>query len=179
MPKTYSKQGTVQDFTTPFDVQTTRPLDIRLVVDSVDDLINGSIEAPYKGMVVNIAGTSELYILISEPEYADNPNNWELVTGSGGNGLSKYSIPVMTPEMVIAATEDSDVDFDGSEDTHILLDYESLSMTEEKEDLYFGMIQSMMGVIKELQSEVTRLKNHFKYGIDSYQEDKPCQEHKN
>ena len=172
MPKTYSKQGTVQDFTTPFDVQTTRPLDIRLVVDSVDDLINGSIEAPYKGMVVNIAGTSELYILISEPEYADNPNNWELVTGSGGNGLSKYSIPVMTPEMVIAATEDSDVDFDGSEDTHILLDYESLSMTEEKEDLYFGMIQSMMGVIKELQSEVTRLKNHFKYGIDSYQEDK-------
>ena len=73
MPKTYSKQGTVQNFTTPFDVQTTRPLDIRLVVDSVNDLINGSIEAPYKGMVVNIAGTSELYILISEPEYAVSP----------------------------------------------------------------------------------------------------------
>ena len=167
MPKTYSKQGTVQNFTTPFDVQTTRPLDIRLVVDSVNDLINGSIEAPYKGMVVNIAGTSELYILISEPQYADNPNNWKLVTGSGGDGLSKYSLPVMSKEMVSAATLDPDIDFNGSEDPYILIE-DDMHPTEVEEDVYLSMIRDMAQSIRILKAEIARLKNSFYYGIDSY-----------
>lgn len=213
MPKTFN--GSI-DFTTNFNVQTTKPLDNRLVVDSFADLTNGSIEAPYQGMVVNIAGTSELWILktagIANSHIVEN---WELVTGSGtseevearireireslgvltdivglpgtesdgptgifeeienlkksGSGLGKYSIPVMTPEMATLATEDPDVEFDESETTHILVDDERLVMNEEKEDVYFGMIHSMMSVIRELQAEVTRLKKYFDYGIDSYQ----------
>ena len=80
MSKTFN--GSI-DFTSNFNVQTTKPLDNRLVVDSIEDLTNGSIEAPYQGMVVNIAGTSELWILktagIANSHISDN---WELVTGS-------------------------------------------------------------------------------------------------
>ena len=173
MPKTFN--GSI-DFTSNFNVQTTRPLDNRLVVDSYEDLTNGSIEAPYPGMVVNIAGTSQLWVLATSDKElvipdSHDPRNWKLVTGSGGSGsgLGEYSIPVMTPEMVAAATEDATVDFDGSEDTHILVDDERLVIDDEKEDVYFGMIHSMMSVIKNLQAEVTRLKNYFDYGIDSYQ----------
>ena len=97
MPKTF--KGSVE-FASNFDVQTTKPLDVRLVVDSYEDLTNGSIEAPYQGMVVNIKGTSELWILKTQGiANSHNPENWELVTGSGG-GFAKYSLPVMTPEMV-------------------------------------------------------------------------------
>ena len=125
MPTTFKKDGTIRNFTTPFDVQTTRPLDIRLVVDSVEDL--KSIEAPYLGMVVTIAGTSELYILTSAPEFANDLDNWKLVTGSGSGdstGLGKYSIPVMTPDMVDEAINDPDVDFDESETPHVLIEYD-------------------------------------------------------
>ena len=73
------------NFPTNFDVQTTRPLDARLVVDSVDDLTNGSIVAPYQGMVVNVKGTSELWILLTQGiEDSHNKDNWKRVTGSGG-----------------------------------------------------------------------------------------------
>ena len=167
MPTTFKKDGTIRNFTTPFDVQTTRPLDIRLVVDSVEDL--KSIEAPYLGMVVTIAGTSELYILTSEPELSNDLDNWKLVTGSGsggGTGLGKYSIPVMTPDMVEEAINDPDVDFDESETTHILIDDDRFDMPDEKEDLYFGMIQTLAKAISELRNEITRLKT---FGIDSYQ----------
>lgn len=85
MPKTFN--GSI-DFTSNFNVQTTRPLDNRLVVDSYSDLTNGSIEAPYQGMVVNIKGTSELWILLTSGiEASHQLKNWELVTGSGsGSG---------------------------------------------------------------------------------------------
>ena len=95
MPKTFN--GSI-DFTSNFNVQTTRPLDNRLVVDSYSDLTNGSIEAPYQGMVVNIKGTSELWILLTSGiEASHQPKNWELVTGSGsgsGEGVEqrKYGI---------------------------------------------------------------------------------------
>ena len=84
MPKTFN--GSI-DFTSNFNVQTTRPLDNRLVVDSYSDLTNGSIEAPYQGMVVNIKGTSELWILLTSGiEASHHKENWELVTGSGSGG---------------------------------------------------------------------------------------------
>lgn len=169
MSKTFN--GSI-DFTSNFNVQTTKPLDNRLVVDSYDDLTNGSIEAPYQGMVVNIAGTSELWILktsgIAESRVR---SNWELVTGTGtgsGSGLSKYSLPVMTPEMVEEASADSDIDFDESETPHILVEYDPLNTLEAQGDVYFGLIQDMVRSIKALQAEVARLKNSFEYGIDSY-----------
>lgn len=162
-------------FPTNFDVQVTKPLDARLVVDSYEDLTNGSIEAPYQGMVVNIKGTSELWILkTSGIDNSHNPDNWELVTGSStgdGNGLSKYSLPVMTQEMADEATLDPDVDFDGSEDPYILVGdpYES---AESNKDMYLSLISDMARAIKALQAEVTRLKNTFEYGIDSYTDER-------
>lgn len=261
MPKTFN--GSI-DFTSNFNVQTTRPLDNRLVVDSYSDLTNGSIEAPYQGMVVNIKGTSELWILLTSGiEESHHKENWELVTGSGSGGdveqiiqevwdrlgltesdidnikenigdfltssdlegyitesdiedvrkdinnvkeglgtvtalvgdpgtesdeptgifeeldtlkknvkgasLSNYTIPVMTPEMVKQATLDSDVDFDGSEDTHILIEdpYES---AETHGDMYLNLIQNMASVINTLQTEIYRLKNSFEKGIYSYKD---------
>ena len=354
MPKTFN--GSI-DFTSNFNVQTTRPLDNRLVVDSYSDLTNGSIEAPYQGMVVNIKGTSELWILLTSGiEASHQLKNWELVTGSGsgsgegveqrikeiwyrlglvesdiddirerlgdflissdledyvkleelpdflvesdldgyvkiedlddfltssdldgyvkiekledyipktelenlakksdlegyvkfedvvdfitasdiptnvsefvndvgyltendiedvrkdvedvkeglgilteivgdpgtesdeptgifgeidelkrnvkGASLSNYILPVMTQDMVDAATEDSDVDFDGSEDPHILVEYNPLGTTPRtNDDIYMGLIHDMMGAIRSLQAEVARLRNTFDYGIDSY-----------
>ena len=50
-------------FASAFEVQATRPLDARLVLDSVNDLTNGTIDYPYVGLVVNIKGTDQLYIL--------------------------------------------------------------------------------------------------------------------
>lgn len=352
MPKTFD--GTIK-FPSNFDVQATRPLDDRLVVDSYDDLTNGSITYPYQGMVVNIKGTSELWILKTQGvEASHHLENWELVTGSGisgdveqiiqevwdrlgltesdidnikenigdfltssdledyvkleelpdflvesdldgyvktedlddfltssdlegyvkiekledyipktelenlakksdlkgyvrfedvtdfltssdiptkvsefindagyvtgsdieevrkdiedvkdslgtlteivgapgtggdestgifeeldtlkknvkGAALSNYILPVMTQDMVDAATEDSDVDFDGSEDPHILVEYNPLGTTPRtNDDIYMGLIHDMMGAIRSLQAEVARLRNTFDYGIDSY-----------
>ena len=238
MPKTFD--GAIK-FPSNFDVQSTRPLDIRLVVDSKDDLTNGSIEYPYQGMVVNIKGTSELWILMTQGvESSHNPDNWELVTGSGsgisedverrieeiweslglaesdiddlrdelagvkdglgmltdivgtpgtesdeptglfdeietlkrnvkGASLSNYILPVMTQDMVDEATLDPDIEFDGSEDPHILVEYNPLGTTPKtNDDIYMGLIHDMMGAIRSLQAEVARLRNTFDYGIDSY-----------
>ena len=195
-------------FPTNFDVSITRPLDSRLVVDTLSDLTNGSIEYPYQGMVVNIKGTSELWILKTQGVEASHQlENWELVTSSGisgdadqriheiwerlgltesnidnikedidtlkrnvkGNSLSSYILPVMTQEMADAATEDSDAYFDGSEDPHILVEYNPLStIPSNSDDIYMGLIHDMMGTIRSLQAEVARLKNSFDYGIVSY-----------
>lgn len=165
MGKTF--KGSVE-FASNFDVQTTKPLDVRLVVDSYEDLTNGSIEAPYQGMVVNIKGTSELWILKTQGiANSRKAENWELVTGSGGSGLSKYSLPVMTKDMADAATADSDIDFDGSEDPYILIEND-MHPTKAQSDVYLGLIQDMSKAIRALQVEVARLKNSFDYGIDSY-----------
>ena len=205
MPKTFN--GAIK-FPSNFDIQATRPLDDRLVVDSYDDLINGSIVYPYQGMVVNIKGTSELWILKTQGVEASHQlKNWELVTGSGsgedvshriqeiwerlgltesdinnvkedietlkrnvkGNSLSNYILPVMTQEMADAATEDSDVYFDGSEDPHILVEYNPIGTEIRTDnDIYMGIIRDMMCAIRSLQAEVARLRNSFDYGIVSY-----------
>ena len=177
MPKTFN--GSI-DFTTNFNVQTTKPLDNRLVVDSYEDLTNGSIEAPYQGMVVNIKGTSELWILKTSGIAASHdPENWELVTGSGsGSSSSKYMVPWMTEKMVDDATADSEYDFDesythihidegDSEDPYIHVD-DPMEVTETMQDVYLQMFKDMTGVIRNLQMEVSRLRNLFDYGIYSY-----------
>ena len=182
MSQTY--KGSI-NFPSNFDVQTTAPLDNRIVVDSKKDLINGSIKSPYQGMVVNIRGTSELWILqtqgIAESMARDefeNPKNWKLVTGTGSDskGLSKYSIPVMTEKMAEDATNDPDVDFDGSEDPYIITDYDGDSLSGETTTNIITSINGtyldiMMKAIRSLQAEVARLKNSFEYGIDSYKDE--------
>ena len=137
-------------FPTNFDVQITRPLDNRLVVGSVDDLL--TIAYPYLGMVVNIAGTSDLYVLVGSD--ARVPENWKLASGDTealkdisevignpsseseeGSGLFKdiedirrdvkktnFSIPVMSQSMVDEIDADSDIDFDSSDDPYIFFD---------------------------------------------------------
>lgn len=46
-----------------FDVSVTRPLDIRLVVKNVESLYDTNVmKSPYKGMLVNIEGTSDVYV---------------------------------------------------------------------------------------------------------------------
>ena len=86
MPKTFN--GAIK-FPSNFDVQATRPLDDRLVVDSYENLTDGSIAYPYQGMVVNIKGTSKLWILKTQGVEASHQlKNWELVTGSAG-GMSE------------------------------------------------------------------------------------------
>ena len=218
MSKTF--EGTIR-FPSSFNVESTSPLDDRLVVDIYDDLTNGSISYPYQGMVVNIKGTSELWILKTQGRDASMiPENWELVTGSGsgiseeveeriqeirkslgvlsdlvgepgdgseaptgifseiedlkkksGSGLSKHSIPVMTPDMVQEAINDPDVEFDESETPHVLIEYDYHETDNANPNIFYeGIIQDMYRSIVTLQAEVTRLRNAFDYGIYSYQD---------
>lgn len=61
-----------------------KPLDVRLVVNAVEDLTNGTIPNLYTGIVVNVKGTGDLYILTSNARGASNINNWKKVgSGSG------------------------------------------------------------------------------------------------
>ena len=180
------------------------PLDSRLVVDSLEDLTNGTINNPYQGMVVNVKGDSKLWVLTG-----DNPadvDSWSEVSGVDeelvarleqveetvgspedgdtpatgifeeldnlnkkvkGAALGHYTIPIMTPEMVAAADSDDDIDFDSSETPHILAEYPP-KVTESERDYYLDQMSMMWKTIQSLQAEVTRLRNTFEYGIDSY-----------
>ena len=58
------------------------PVDIRTVVSSKDDLTNGTIPNVYKGIVVNVAGTGDLYVFIgTSVRDAKLPKNWIKVGG--------------------------------------------------------------------------------------------------
>ena len=61
-------------------VGTTAPLDDRLVVETIADLTNGTLDYPYVGMVVNIGGKEDLYVLNALP--ATNPDNWKRIAGA-------------------------------------------------------------------------------------------------
>lgn len=66
---------------TSFRVKVKAPIDVRTVVDSIDDLTNGSIGYMYAGLVVNVKNTGDLYVLVSEPGIGQSltMNNWEKV----------------------------------------------------------------------------------------------------
>lgn len=168
---TYKSISEIQN---SIDVQITQPLDIRLVVDRKEDLTK--IKAPYKGMCVSIAGTSEIWIFIKGSiEESRNLENWKLVSGNG-SGLSKYSLPVMTPEMVDVADSDSDIDFDSSEDSYLLID-DGTSLNGKTDTNTITSVNGtyldiMMRTIRSLQMEIARLKNSFEYGITSYTDEK-------
>ena len=183
-------------FLTSFDVRTNRPLDARLVVDSVEDLL--TIPSPYQGMVVNVAGTSGLYILTVNPEEEDiTAESWQLVTGSGSGGsvegMFQYSVPIMTPAQQAAAQADPNSGFTGDTPFISGVDPEEYDLTTpEGRQQYITAIDNsystlagsttnqtitsvdgtyldiMLSAIKQLQAEVTRLKQIFKTGIHSY-----------
>jgi len=79
MAKTYTGDKTGSSFI----INVNKPVDVRTVVDSVADLTNGSIPYPYAGLVVNIKGTGDLYVLTTGGRGASNINNWKKV-GEGG-----------------------------------------------------------------------------------------------
>ena len=70
------------------------PADIRTVVSNVEDLTNGTIPNVYKGIVVNVAGTGDLYVFIGTSiRAAKLPENWIKVGGeeiNPANYLSYY-----------------------------------------------------------------------------------------
>ena len=71
MAYSYKQTG---EFPSSFKVTTTGPFDTRTVLDSVDDLTDGTIDYPYVGMVVSIKGTANLYVLV---EYDDQTKTYE------------------------------------------------------------------------------------------------------
>ena len=78
MPKSYI--GEIKDYNTSHEMTVTRPLDDRIVVDSIEDLTNDSIPAVYVGMVVNVKSKSSLYVLTSIDESTTRPkdiNSWK------------------------------------------------------------------------------------------------------
>ena len=87
-------------------VGVSKPIDVRTVVNSVADLTNGSIQNPYAGLVVNIKGTSDLYVLITGGRGASNINNWKKVS-AGDVDLSEYDQETAgLYQAVVVETED-------------------------------------------------------------------------
>lgn len=67
-----------------FNVTKTAPLDDRLIVDEKSNLWDGSLgDYTYVGMVVNIMGTSDLWVLTSHP--STDEKNWKKVNDSDQN----------------------------------------------------------------------------------------------
>lgn len=60
-------------------VNTTKPLDVRTVVNSVEDLTNGTIPNLYTGIIVNVKGTKDLYVLTSSPRNAQLEESWQKI----------------------------------------------------------------------------------------------------
>ena len=87
MGKSYSNPAV---FASAFEVQATKPLDARFVLDNVADLTNGTIDYPYVGLVVNIKGTDQLYVLTAlDSDPTGNNHTWKLIKGaeSVNNGI--------------------------------------------------------------------------------------------
>lgn len=76
-------------FTFPanYNVVVEAPLDTRSLVDTVDDLISENswpidTHPPYKGMLVSVASTGDLYILL-DPDKTTDINSWKRIESSG------------------------------------------------------------------------------------------------
>ena len=87
MGKSYNNPAV---FASAYEVQATKPLDARFVLDNVADLTNGTIDYPYVGLVVNIKGTDQLYVLTALDANPTGSNHtWKLIKGaeSVNNGI--------------------------------------------------------------------------------------------
>ena len=56
-----------------------KPLDVRTVVSYVEDLTNNTIPNLYTGIVVNVKGTGDLYVLTSSPRTAHLSTSWKKI----------------------------------------------------------------------------------------------------
>lgn len=74
-----SYQGNFQ-FNSNFKISKGAPIDERLVVDKIDDLINGSISAPYQGLVVYVVEEKQLYVLTTSlKKDSKKIENWKKI----------------------------------------------------------------------------------------------------
>ena len=106
-----------------FEVTTTKPLDVRLVVDAYENLLDGSIRAPYKGMVVNIAGTRDIYILSKDGiKESQDPKNWWKVSGVEVMSREDFESPERMGELLHNPPEGLIVNIKGTDELYILID---------------------------------------------------------
>lgn len=80
--------------TSGFSVNASIPIDVRTVVDTVDDLI--TIPKPYAGLVVNIKGTSDIYVLTKGGLAAKKLVNWKKIGGTNGAKILSSSDELST-----------------------------------------------------------------------------------
>lgn len=64
---------------TAFTPTVSKPIDVREVVDSIEDLTNRSIPNLYQGLVVNIKGTADLYVLTTNALLANKMESWKKI----------------------------------------------------------------------------------------------------
>lgn len=58
------------------------------VVDTLDNLTDGTIKEPYVGMIVYVVSDENVYVLkTADVEASHNIDNWKLITGGGGTQI--------------------------------------------------------------------------------------------
>lgn len=85
-----------------FSIDAAIPVDIRMVVDTVDDLI--TIPKPFAGLFVNIKGTSDIYVLTKGGLGAKKLENWKKV---GGDSVSKIGALIADTKSDLLGSIDS------------------------------------------------------------------------
>lgn len=83
MAATYTSALTI---TSGFSVGSAIPIDVRTVVDSVNDLT--SVSKPYIGLLVNIKGTSDVYVLTKGGLNAKKLTSWVKIGGVSTDELA-------------------------------------------------------------------------------------------
>ena len=160
------------DFGSGFNIKAQGPIDSRMIVEYISDLTTvWNSDAPaYEGMMVSVLEDGNVYVLRNID--FTNINNWKK-QGSDGDvsGIGKYSLPVMTEEMKNAALADPNSGFN-SDSSYISVD-DGSSLNGETTSNNITAVNGtylyiMMNTIRALQAEVAKLKNTFKYGIHSY-----------
>ena len=160
-------------FGSGFNITAEGPIDSRMVVEWIGDLTTvWNSDAPaYEGMIVSVLEDGNIYVLRGV-DFTDI-NNWKKQGSdiSGGSGIGKYSLPVMTEEMKNAALADPQSGFN-EDSSYIFIDNGSSLSGETTNNTITSVNGSylyiMMNTIRTLQAEIAKLKNAFQYGIHSY-----------
>ena len=160
------------DFGSGFNIKAQGPIDSRMIVEYISDLTTvWNSDAPaYEGMMVSVLEDGNVYVLRNID--FTNINNWKKQGSDGdGSGIGKYSLPVMTEEMKNAALADPNSGFN-SDSSYISIDDGNSLIGETTSNNITAVngtyLYIMMNTIRALQAEVAKLKNTFKYGIHSY-----------
>lgn len=136
MAKQYNNN--VVKFPNGFSITTGVPIDNRTVVTSIDDLTNGTFGADaYKGMIVNIAGTCDLYVFIGQGSRdVKKPEKWKKVGGDSSACVHAIlsSVDNLTDGSIESLEKGSIAFVNNSEDTksnglYILVDEDGTKLT--------------------------------------------------